>query len=86
ALKHSRYVYIWGPSLGKRGLIWSLFEMGKISGMLLWPKASLINGELDPIDLENFPPHLKLRLTLNLKAMIIAFIWMLIGVALLKFR
>ena len=86
ALKHSRYIYIWGPSLGKRGLIWSLLEMGKISGMLLWPKAYLINGELDPTDLENFPPHLKLRITLNLKTMIIAFIWMLIGVALLEFR
>ncbi|UOB22024.1 hypothetical protein MRY17_14875 [Pseudomonas orientalis] len=58
ALKNSRYIYIWGPSLGKRGLIWSLLEMGKISGMMLWPKASLIIGELDPVDLKNFPPDL----------------------------
>ena len=86
ALKNSRYIYIWGPSLGKRGLIWSLLEMAKITGMIMWPKASLILGELDPVDLKNFPPYLKRRLTVNLKIMIIAFIWMLIGVALLKFR
>lgn len=52
----------------------------------MWPKASLILGELDPVDLKNFPPYLKRRLTVNLKIMIIAFIWMLIGVALLKVR
>ncbi|KRP69728.1 hypothetical protein YA0871_10795 [Pseudomonas paralactis] len=86
ALKNSRYIYIWGPSLGKRGLIWSLLEMSKITGMIMWPKASLILGELDPVDLKNFPPYLKRRLTVNLKIMIIAFIWMLIGVALLKLR
>ncbi len=32
ALKNSRYIYLWGPSLGKRGLIWSLLEISKISG------------------------------------------------------
>ena len=85
ALKNSRYIYIWGPSLGKRGVIWSLLEMGKISGMLVWPKAYLIMGELDPVDLENFPRYLKRRITLNLKVMIVAFVWMLIGGLLLEF-
>lgn len=56
ALKNSRYIYVWGPSLGKRGLIWSVLEIAKISGMIMMPKASIRIGELDPVDLENFPP------------------------------
>jgi len=86
ALKNSRYIYIWGASLGKRGVIWSILEMGKISGMMLWPKASIIIGELDPTDFEHFPPHLKRRLVLNLKIMITGFIWMLVGAALVAYR
>lgn len=86
ALKNSRYIYIWGTSLGKRGLFWSIFEMGKLSGMILWPKASITIGELDPVDFENFPPRLKRRLIINLKLMIFSFIWMLIAAALVKFR
>lgn len=86
ALKNSRYIYIWGTSLGKRGVIWSILEMGKISGMMLWSKASIIIGELDSGDLENFPPRLKRRLVLNLKIMIIGFIWMLFGAVLVAFR
>ncbi|MPQ84374.1 hypothetical protein F0170_10470 [Pseudomonas sp. MAFF 730085] len=86
ALKNSRYIYIWGDCLGRRGLIWSLLEMGKIAGMVAWPRSSIIIGELDPIDLENFPPHLKRYLISNLTVMIIAFIWILVAAILLKFR
>ncbi|KRP60935.1 hypothetical protein [Pseudomonas trivialis] len=86
ALKNSRYIYLWGPSLGKRGLIWSLLEISKITGMVAWPKASIQVGELDPVDLENFPPHLKRRLIINLTVMTIGFIWMIVIAVLLEFR
>ena len=58
ALKNSRYIYLWGPSLGKRGVIWSLLEMSKITQMIIFPRSSLIIGELDPGDLENCLPTL----------------------------
>ena len=58
ALKNSRYIYLWGPSLGKRGVIWSLLEMSKITQMIIMPRSSLIIGELDPSDLENCLPPL----------------------------
>ncbi|MFJ4131633.1 hypothetical protein [Pseudomonas cyclaminis] len=86
ALKNSRYMYIWGTSLGKRGLIWSLLEISKIAGMVAWPRASIQIGELDPVDLENFPPPLKRRLIINLTVMIIGFIWMMVVAILLEFR
>ena len=86
ALKNSRYIYIWGPSLGNRGLIWSILEISKITGMVAWPKASIKTGELDPLDLKNFPRNLKRRLIINLTVMTIGLAWM-IGIAiLLEFR
>ncbi|MFJ2448541.1 hypothetical protein [Pseudomonas sp. NPDC087626] len=86
ALKNSRYVYIWGPSLGKRGFIWSLLEISKIAGMVAWPWASLRIGELDPTDLKNFPTRLKRLLIIDLTIMIISFTWMGIAVVLIKFK
>ena len=86
ALKNSRYVYIWGPSLGKRGFVWSLLEISKIAGMVVWPWASLRIGELDPIDLKNFPTRLKRLLIIDLTIMIISCTWMGIAVVLIKFK
>ena len=86
ALKNSRYIYIWGTSLGKRGLIWSLLEISKIAGMVVWPWASLRIGELDPVDLKNFPPYLKRLLTINMTMMVISFTWAIIAAVLIKFK
>ena len=86
ALKNSRYVYIWGPSLGKRGLIWSLLEMAKISQMITMPRSSLQVGELDPDDLENFPTHLKRLLKINSVILVGGATWFVIVVVLLKFK
>ncbi|WP_339419503.1 MULTISPECIES: hypothetical protein [unclassified Pseudomonas] len=86
ALKNSRYIYLWGPSLGKRGLIWSLWEISKIAGMVVWPKASVRIGELDPADLENFPPHLKQHLIVNITLMLTSFTWIVVVGILLQFR
>lgn len=86
ALKSSQYICLWGPSLGKRGFIWSLLEISKIAGMVVWPRASIIIGEINPTDLENFPPYLKRHLIVNMTLMLTAFIWMIAAVILLKFR
>ncbi|NWB91361.1 hypothetical protein [Pseudomonas agarici] len=86
ALKNSRYIYIWGPRLGNRGLIWSLLEIAKITGMIMMPRASLRIGELDPVDLENFPSHLKRLLKIDFAIMMGSGIWMVIVYVLLKFK
>lgn len=86
ALKNSRYIYLWGPSLGKRGLIWSLLEMSKIAGMVVWPRAYIINGELDPVDLDNFPRRLKRHLVIIMTMAFIALTWAIVVAILLKFR
>jgi len=85
ALKNSRYIYLWGPSLGKRGLILSLLEIAKISGMILLPKAYIRLGDLDPVDLENFPPHLKRLLKIDTVMTVGFVVWLAIVYVLLKF-
>lgn len=86
ALKNSRYIYVWGPSLGKRGLIWSLFEMSRIAGMVLWPGPYIRLGDVNPVDLESFPPRLKRHLIVNTTLMLTSCFWMMVVVILLKFR
>ncbi|SEN34210.1 hypothetical protein SAMN04487857_11417 [Pseudomonas sp. ok272] len=86
ALKHSRYVHRWGPSLGKRGVLWSLLEIAKIAGMMVWPKASIRIGDASPVDLENFPPYLKRLLIINATMIFTSLAWMTAVAILLEFR
>ncbi|WLH69820.1 hypothetical protein [Pseudomonas sp. FP2309] len=86
ALKNSRYIYLWGPSLGKRGLILSLLEIAKIAGMMTWPKAYIRIGDLNPVDFENFPTHLKHRLLANMAIAFIALPWAIVAAVLVAFR
>jgi hypothetical protein len=86
ALKNSRYIYLWGDSLGKRGLIWSLLEMSQIAGMILMPKVHIRHGNLDPVDFENFPPYLKRLLIITATLICTAFIWLAAAYILAKFR
>ncbi len=86
ALKNSRYIYIWGTSLGKRGCIWSLLEIAKIAGMITMPKAYIRLGDLDPVDLENFPRYLKRRLKIVTVVMLGGAIWLVAISVLLEFE
>lgn len=86
ALKNSRYIYLLGTSLGRRGWIWSLLEIAKIAQMITMPRSSLHIGELDPGDLENFPPHLKRLLKVDVGIMIAGGVWLAVVVVLLKFK
>lgn len=86
ALKNSRYIYIWGPSLGRRGLIWSLLEISKITGMALWPKAHIYYGDLDPGDSERFPWRLKRCFKLFITLLSVPAVIQVIVYVLLKIR
>ena len=86
SLKNSRYIYIWGPSLGKRGLICSAWEVMTIAGLVIWPKAHIRVGDVDPVDVENFPPHLKRLLIAKVAMAIITLAWAAIVALLIKLR
>ncbi len=86
ALKNSRYIYVWGPSLGKRGLIWSLLEIAKIAGMVTWSNAYIRMEDVNPVDLKNFPPYLKRLLIIDAAMKIFGFSWMIVGAILINFK
>lgn len=86
ALRNSRYIYLWGPSLGRRGVIWSLLEIAKISGMVVWSRAYIHAGEVNPVDLDKFPPHLKRLLIIDVAMKVISFTGMAVVAVLLKFK
>ena len=86
ALKNSRYIYIWRTSLGKRGLIWSLLEIAKITGMIMMPQTHIRIGDLDTVDHKNFPPYLQHLLRLDFAMVIATGVWLTIVVVLLKIK
>jgi hypothetical protein len=86
AMKNSRYIYLWGPAWRGRGLIGGCVLVTSIAGMVVWPRASIRLGDVDPMDVENFPPHLKRLLIIKMTVMITAVIWMVIAAVLIKFR
>ena len=86
ALKNSRYIYLWGFGLGRKGLIWALLDMAKITGMIMMPKTHIRIGDLDPIDYKQFPVYLKCLLKVNFIMMIAVGVWLVVLFFLLKFR
>jgi len=86
ALENSRYVYIWGASLKNQGLLGNELVMAKIAQIVLWPKSSLTIGELNPVDLQNFPPSLKRLLKIKLTIYIAACTWMVITFIVIELR
>lgn len=86
ALKNSRYIYLRGAELRNKGPIGSMLVIAKIAGMILLPKASLRIGELDPSDLDNFPPYLKRMLKIDATMIFSSVVWAGIAYALVKYR
>lgn len=84
ALKNSKYIYIWGPPLRKQGWFGCVMLVAKIAAMVTMPKVSIRIGELDPVDIENFPPHVKCLLIVKSVMLISTAVWMLVSYALLS--
>jgi len=86
ALSNSRYIYIWGPSLRKKGMFGCLLLIAKIAGMVMMPKASIRIGELDPIGVENFPAYLKRLLKVKAFMLVGSGVWLLVASLLVEFK
>lgn len=86
ALKNSYFTYTWGHALRTRGLYNSGLLISMIAGMILTPRAALRMGQLDPDDLERFPPHLKRLLRIKSLLLIISCAWLVIVGLLINFR
>jgi hypothetical protein len=52
----------------------------------MMPRASIRIGELDPVDIESFPPHLRRLLKIETVMLVGCAVWMVIVFVLLKFK
>ncbi|OXR33521.1 hypothetical protein PSUM_16035 [Pseudomonas umsongensis] len=84
ALKNSRCIYIWGPGLRKQGWFGCFLLVTKITGVVMMPKTSIRLGELDPVDIENFPPYLKRLLQVDAVILVGGAIWLVVACLLVK--
>ena len=86
ALKNSRYIFIWAPGWRGQGWFGGFVLITKIAGMVVRPRAYIRLGDVDPGDIENFPPRLKRLLMINVVMTIATLIWMAITYVLLELR
>jgi hypothetical protein len=84
ALKNSRFICIWGAALRNKGWFGCIALISKIAGMVMWPKAHIRIGDVDPVDIKHFPPHLRRMLIINLSMIFVSLIWLAIDVALMR--
>ena len=84
ALKNSRFIYLWGPAWRSRGCFGGFVLLSKIAGMMLFPNAYIRIGDVDPVDVKNFPPYLKRLLIIDKTLMVVTLGWMGVVVALIK--
>jgi hypothetical protein len=86
ALENSRHIVVWGAGLRHQGWFGRLMLVAKITGMVMWPGPGIRNGEMDSVDIKNFPPHLKRLLKIKILISGVIVLWGALAVALVKFR
>lgn len=84
ALPNSRYLYLWGPYWWNSGWFGRAWLMNNVAAMVAWPSTHIRWGDVDPIDLQNFPPHLKRLIRIRSVLLYGAGIWMMIAYLLQK--
>jgi len=86
ALSNSRFIKLWGPAWRRQGWFGGIVLIVKIAEFVVFSRASILNGAVDPTDIENFPPNLKRLLVVFLAMIFIAIVWMGFVYLLLKLR
>jgi hypothetical protein len=86
ALENSRHIIVWGAGLRDHGWFGRLMLVAKITGMVLWPGPGIRSGEMDSMDVKNFPPHLKRLLKIKIVMSGIILIWGALAFAMVKFK
>jgi hypothetical protein len=85
ALINCPYI-VFRAGLRHQGWFGRLMLLATITGMVMWPAPGIRAGVMDPVDIENFPPHLKRLLKIKSVILISIFVWALSGYVLIKFK
>ncbi|UVJ45641.1 hypothetical protein NVV94_08855 [Pseudomonas sp. LS1212] len=86
ALKNSEHIAIWSAGLRYQGWFGRIMLIAKITGMVTWPGPGIRAGVMDPVDIKNFPPHLKRLLNIKIVISGIILVWGAIAFTLVKLR
>lgn len=84
ALPNSRYLYLWAPFLRRPGWFERFWLMNSIAAMVVWAPIHIRAGDIDPVDIQNFPACLKRLVLIDTVLLYGAGIWMLVVYALRK--
>lgn len=84
ALPNSRYLYLWGPGLRRSGWFGRFWLMNSIAQMVLCAPIHIRGGDIDPVDIQNFPVHLKRLARIDSMLLYGAGIWMFIAYVLME--
>ncbi|WP_256660403.1 hypothetical protein [Pseudomonas sp. G(2018)] len=84
ALPNSRYLYLWGPYWRNSGWSGRFWLMSNITAMVTWPSTYIRWGDVDPVDLQNFPAHLKRLAVIDSVLLFSGSIWMAVAYVLLE--
>ncbi|MND75799.1 hypothetical protein D3C80_674310 [compost metagenome] len=84
ALENSPWLHqqvnLWGiTSVRSRTLV-----VGSVCGAMLRPRLGIRKGVLDPAEVADFPPYLKLRMYISSWLTIVGFAWLMVGIGLIK--
>lgn len=85
ALKGSRFIYLWAPGWRNQSWLGRLFLLSKIAGMVIFPNAYIRIGDVDPVDVKNFPPYLRRLLIIDKTLIAFTLGWMGVVAGLIKF-
>ncbi|WP_246237966.1 hypothetical protein [Pseudomonas akapageensis] len=84
ALKNSRQIVFWGVILRHQSWVGRSLLLSMIAGWVVWPGLGIRKGEIDPVDIDNFPPHLKRLLMIYLVMTLGAGLWLVIVYVLME--
>jgi hypothetical protein len=84
ALKNCRHIVIWGKGLRNQGWLGRVLLVAKITGMVMCPGPGIRTGQMDPVDIKNFPSHLKRLLKIKIIISAIIVIWGALAFVLVK--
>ncbi|MGH8383022.1 hypothetical protein [Pseudomonas sp.] len=84
SLPNSVWLKLQIPFWGTTRLKSRCYLLSTICGAMLYPKLSVRLGMMDAEDLRNFPPRLRRRMLIASWLLIIAAVWLAIGLVLIK--
>ncbi|MCX2898766.1 hypothetical protein [Pseudomonas mandelii] len=84
ALITSRFLIVWGAGWGRQGWVGGIILITKVAGIFVMPTVHIRYGEVDAIEIRDFPRHLKRLLIIYVVMVAVSIVWAAFMVLLFK--